>query len=66
VSKDHNYHPCCNCCGVEYPSMPHGVHLTDSELYSFNWIPFKEQIYCSKCAVRVLAVAVDILLKVKE
>ena len=51
----------CDLCGRSFPHTAQGASLTDKELYVARWIPLGGKIFCEHCAVRALAMAVEIL-----
>ena len=53
----------CNLCGASFPVRPMGVHVSEAELYYWNWIPLRGQVFCDKCALRALTTAVSVLMR---
>jgi hypothetical protein len=51
----------CDLCQRPFPNWVQGANPTVEELYAAHWIPLGGKIFCEVCAVRALALAVELI-----
>lgn len=54
----------CHLCSTLFPLKADSMN--DRLLFAYKWIPLQQKIFCSSCAPRALALAVETLIKTFE